>query len=48
MVQITYCKVTEFVKYCQVFGAFKLMLLGIPNVRVCEIICKTTKAKILL
>ncbi len=45
--QITYYKVIQFVKYCQVFGAFKLMLLGIPNFHVSEIICKITNAKIL-
>lgn len=46
MMPIT-CKVIRFVKYCQVFGEFKVMLLGISNFHGCEIICKITKAKIL-
>lgn len=44
MMQITR-KVIRFVKYCQVFGEFKLMLSGIPNVHVCEIICKIKRIK---
>lgn len=43
MMQITYCKVNQFVKYCQVFGALKLMLLGKPNFHVCEIIMQNNK-----